>query len=359
MTSIELTSITGSITIPYQIFACDVYGNNCILIATISTTVPPSNNIILPSQFDTAPAVGIKVITFDGCERFETFYCNEFLPSPTPSLTPTQTITPTITPTISLTPTITPTISLTPTITPTISLTPTNTITPTKTPTPTPTPPTPFARFNSSGSVYAINSYTSFNIPSGVISLSGVPFDVLTIQINWPATNTMTGTTTLNSNSLTEGVTSTFTVPLNSLGTADITGVTTRVGPTVYGQKLFRLTILSSSGSYPISPTQFNFNYGIKSSPPGSAGNYIGNNSVSSANNTLSCSNILSQSTYITNGFSIAIGQYLYDNSGSVLINGGNNWVSLWPGLFDYLSPTSKVSVQVDPTGLILNVLPC
>jgi hypothetical protein len=58
MTSIELTVITGSITIPYSIYACDVYGNNCVIIATIVTTVPPTNTIFLPPQFNTAPAVG-------------------------------------------------------------------------------------------------------------------------------------------------------------------------------------------------------------------------------------------------------------------------------------------------------------
>lgn len=77
MTSIEITSITGGVTIPYTIYACDVYGNNCVIIASIVTTVPPSNTIFLPTQFNTAPAVGIKIITDDGCERFEIFDCLE------------------------------------------------------------------------------------------------------------------------------------------------------------------------------------------------------------------------------------------------------------------------------------------
>lgn len=145
MTSIELTLITGSITIPYLIYACDVYGNNCILIANILTTVPPTNTIFLPPQFNTAPAVGIKIITNDGCERFEIFNCNELLISPTP--TPTYTPTPTPTKTVTPTPTgtngaVTPTPTNTVTPTPTNTNTPTNTVTPTptKTNTPTPTP---------------------------------------------------------------------------------------------------------------------------------------------------------------------------------------------------------------------------
>ena len=146
MTSIELTLITGSITIPYLIYACDVYGNNCVLIANILTTVPPTNTIFLPPQFNTAPAVGIKIITNDGCERFEIFNCNVLLISPTP--TPTYTPTPTPTKTVTPTPTGTNG-AVTPTPTPTNTQTPTNTTTPTPTgtnspiiiesPTPTPT----------------------------------------------------------------------------------------------------------------------------------------------------------------------------------------------------------------------------
>ena len=79
MTSIELTLISGSITIPYSIYACDVYGNNCVIIATIVTTVPPTNTIFLPIQFNTAPAVGIKIISGDECERFEIFNCVEIV----------------------------------------------------------------------------------------------------------------------------------------------------------------------------------------------------------------------------------------------------------------------------------------
>jgi len=75
MTAIDITNIIG-LTFPYNIYACDVYGNQCILIATINTGVPPPNIIVLPIQFNTAPAVGIKVVTSDGCERFEIVYCS-------------------------------------------------------------------------------------------------------------------------------------------------------------------------------------------------------------------------------------------------------------------------------------------
>jgi len=53
-----------------------------VLIATIVTSVPPQNIIVLPPQFNTAPAVGIKVIYGDGCEKFEVVLCNVLPPVP-------------------------------------------------------------------------------------------------------------------------------------------------------------------------------------------------------------------------------------------------------------------------------------
>ena len=131
MTSIILNTITG-LNYPYDIYVCDVYGNNCGYISQINAPVPTSVEIMLPPTFNMAPAVGIKIITYDGCERFRVIDCVY--------ITPTPTNTPTITPTNTQTPTVTPTNTITPTQTPTPTVTPTNTITPTKTPTPTPTP---------------------------------------------------------------------------------------------------------------------------------------------------------------------------------------------------------------------------
>jgi hypothetical protein len=130
MTSIILNSITG-LNYPYDIYVCDVYGNNCGYISQINTPVPASVEIVLPPPFNVAPAVGIKIITSDGCERFNVYDCIYITPSTTPTNTPTPSITPTITPTISLTPSNTVTPTVTPTITPSISLTPS--ITPTAT----------------------------------------------------------------------------------------------------------------------------------------------------------------------------------------------------------------------------------
>ena len=139
MTSIILNSITG-LTYPYDVYVCDVYGNNCGYISQINTPVPASVEIVLPPPFNMAPAVGIKIITSDGCERFRVIDCIYITPTQTPSNTPTPSITPSITPTPNITPTNTTTPTKTPTNTPTRTVTPTPTITPTKTVTPTPTP---------------------------------------------------------------------------------------------------------------------------------------------------------------------------------------------------------------------------
>ena len=80
MTTIDITNIIG-LSYPYDIYVCDVYGNNCILISTVFTNIPPSNTILLPSQFDNASSVGIKVITLDGCERFKIVDCYSINPS--------------------------------------------------------------------------------------------------------------------------------------------------------------------------------------------------------------------------------------------------------------------------------------
>lgn len=108
MTSIILNSITG-LNYPYDIYVCDVYGNNCGYISQINTPVPSSVEIVLPPPFNVAPAVGIKIITSDGCERFNIYDCIYITPSTTPTNTPTPSITPTITPTPTITQTPTPT----------------------------------------------------------------------------------------------------------------------------------------------------------------------------------------------------------------------------------------------------------
>jgi hypothetical protein len=77
MTQLEIYNVTG-LTIPYQIYICDVYGNQCVLVASVNTNIPPSATITLPPQFNTAPAIGVKLNdTF--CEKLVIINCNELL----------------------------------------------------------------------------------------------------------------------------------------------------------------------------------------------------------------------------------------------------------------------------------------
>jgi hypothetical protein len=75
MTAIDIISVTG-LNNPYLIEVCDVYGTNCILLAQVFTTVPPPITIILPYPFNSAPAIGIKLSTIYGCEKFITIDCS-------------------------------------------------------------------------------------------------------------------------------------------------------------------------------------------------------------------------------------------------------------------------------------------
>jgi len=77
MTQLQINNVTG-LTIPYQIYICDVYGNQCVLVATVNTAIPPTVTITLPLQFNTAPAIGVKLNdTF--CEKLVIINCNELL----------------------------------------------------------------------------------------------------------------------------------------------------------------------------------------------------------------------------------------------------------------------------------------
>jgi hypothetical protein len=76
MTQIEITSISGG-TAPFNFYSCDIYQEQCILIATINAPIPPNIIITLPQQFDYAPAIGVLVVDGNGCERFEVGVCGD------------------------------------------------------------------------------------------------------------------------------------------------------------------------------------------------------------------------------------------------------------------------------------------
>ena len=123
MNQITLFNIQG-VNPPLTIYICDVYGNDCVEVAQIISSIPPSLVLQVPSIFDNSAAVGVKIVTEDGCERLETVLCEIIA-----SQTPTNTITPTQTPTQTVTNTETPTQTVT------NSETPTQTVTNTETPT--------------------------------------------------------------------------------------------------------------------------------------------------------------------------------------------------------------------------------
>jgi hypothetical protein len=135
MNSITINSIS-LINPDYEIYVCDVYGNNCVFVALVTNAIPPmSVTLFLPPQFENSAAVGVKIMNEGNCESFEVVLCEIITPYvPTPTQTPTMTITPTPTQTSNII------VSQTPTQTPTHTPTQTPTHTPTQTPTRTPTP---------------------------------------------------------------------------------------------------------------------------------------------------------------------------------------------------------------------------
>ena len=74
MKVIAIYSISG-LNPPYTVYACDIYGNQCVLVSVINSPPSPYVNLFLPTEFDNAPSLGIKLITSDGCEVFKIYSC--------------------------------------------------------------------------------------------------------------------------------------------------------------------------------------------------------------------------------------------------------------------------------------------
>jgi hypothetical protein len=68
---ITINSVSG-ITPPFSGYCCDIYGNQCVFIGVINS-IPTV--ISLTPQFNTAPAIGFKIIQDDGCEFLQTVNC--------------------------------------------------------------------------------------------------------------------------------------------------------------------------------------------------------------------------------------------------------------------------------------------
>ena len=183
-TNILINDISGAS--PFNIYLCDPSNITCIYIDTIPSSSLPYE-FTVPVIMGSQSSFSLKVVDSNSC----VFYQNLSVivvsntPTPTPTITPTNTVTPTITPTNTLTPTVTPTI--TPTNTSTPSITPTNTLTPTPTPTPTPTSlPISVSQYGLYYNDYILNE--SNFAPSGwrlptLINSGGTYGDLMTLNI--------------------------------------------------------------------------------------------------------------------------------------------------------------------------------
>jgi len=75
MTILEIQGISGG-ALPINVYACDVYQNQCVLLGVINSEVPPKIIFTLPQQFDNVPAFGILLVDDNGCQIFEVAVCS-------------------------------------------------------------------------------------------------------------------------------------------------------------------------------------------------------------------------------------------------------------------------------------------
>lgn len=74
MNYLVLNGVSG-VTLPYNVWGCDYYGNNCVLLATINTTIPPQTTIQLPPQFDSYSGINVKLTNCINCDYSEFLVC--------------------------------------------------------------------------------------------------------------------------------------------------------------------------------------------------------------------------------------------------------------------------------------------
>jgi hypothetical protein len=74
MTNLVFSGVTG-IALPYNVWGCDIYGNNCILVATVNNLIPPTITIQLPPMFETYSSVIIKLSNCVNCDYQELVIC--------------------------------------------------------------------------------------------------------------------------------------------------------------------------------------------------------------------------------------------------------------------------------------------
>lgn len=75
MTQVRIESVSGAV--PILVYVADVYGNNQSLLGTITNTgvIPPAARFYPPSLFNSAPAIMLKLVDSNGCEKFAILDC--------------------------------------------------------------------------------------------------------------------------------------------------------------------------------------------------------------------------------------------------------------------------------------------
>ena len=173
------------------------------------------NNTVYPVfGWSSGVSVNGELSGFDSTLLIKNVNINAYLttPTPTPSITPTNTVTPTFTPTPSNTPTYTPTESVTPTETPSWSPTPSNT--PTNTPTASNTPSISLTPSNTpTASFTPTNTVTPSFTPTNTVTPSETPTNTPTASFTPTNTRTPSNTPT-NTRTPTNTVTPTNTPTL-------------------------------------------------------------------------------------------------------------------------------------------------
>jgi len=175
---LTINNITG--IPPYQIYVCDINGNNCQLTTYDQDPVYLPILVQIPDEFSGIDNIFVKIIDGNNCEERQVFVCPTHTPTPsvtqTPNVTPTLTRTPTPSVTNTNTPTPTETPTQTPTQTPTNTQTPTQTITNTQTPTNSNTPTnTPTPTYTQTPTITPTPSITATRTPTNTTTKTPTP----------------------------------------------------------------------------------------------------------------------------------------------------------------------------------------
>jgi hypothetical protein len=75
MSAIQITSVSGET--PFDIFVSDIYGISTVFVGSIISSESSTQIFDLPSIFDDAPAVILKLIGGNDCQLSRFLLCNE------------------------------------------------------------------------------------------------------------------------------------------------------------------------------------------------------------------------------------------------------------------------------------------